>query len=158
MITLEVEPGVSRNAELWITDLPPPANPDHDKNQTNHSWSLFSQYSDRIVKAISTNEVILSEFVSKLRTERLISLAEKKTAERQSNVTIKNNMVMEALGKLIKTGRNSERMLKKILLILKTWDEALFEEMSSEMVTKMMQCYYTLFYVYNWIGTRTIPS
>ena len=150
--------GISRNAEIWITDLPPPANPDHDKNQTNHSWSLFSQYSDRIVKAISTNEVILSEFVSKLRTERLISLAEKKTAERQSNVTIKNNMVMEALGKLIKTGRNSERMLKKILLILKTWDEALFEEMSSEMVTKMMQCYYTLFYVYNWIGTRTIPS
>ena len=138
LITIEMGPGVSRNTELWITDLPPPANPDHDKNQTNHSWSLFSQYSDRIVKAISTNEVILSEFVSKLRTERLISLAEKKTAERQSNITIKSNMVMEALGKLIKTGRNSERMLKKILLILKTWDEALFEEMSSEMVTKMM--------------------
>ena len=140
-------PGVLRNTELWITDLPPPANPDHDKNQTNHSWSLFSQYSDRIVKAISTNEVILSEFVSKLRTERLISLAEKKTAERQSNITIKSNMVMEALGKLIKTGRNSERMLKKILLILKTWDEALFEEMSSEMVTKMMQCYYTFMFI-----------
>ena len=139
--------GISRNAELWITDLPPPANPDHDKNQTNHSWSLFSQYSDHIVKAISTNEVILSEFVSKLRTERLISLAEKKAAERQSNVTIKKNMVMEALGKLIKTGRNSERMLKKILLILKTWDEALFEEMSSEMVTKMMQCYYTFMFI-----------
>ena len=138
LITIEMGPGVSRNTELWITDLPPPANPDHDKNQTNHSWSLFSQYSDRIVKAISTNEVILSEFVSKLRTERLISLAEKKTAERQSNITIKSNMVMETLGKLIKTGRNSERMLKKILLILKTWDEALFEEMSSEMVTKMM--------------------
>ena len=138
LITIEMGPGISRNAELWITDLPPPANPDHDKNQTNHSWSLFSQYSDRIVKAISTNEVILSEFVSKLRTERLISLAEKKTAERQSNITIKSNMVMETLGKLIKTGRNSERMLKKILLILKTWDEALFEEMSSEMVTKMM--------------------
>ena len=136
LITLEVGPGVSRNAELWITDLPPPANPDHDKNQTNHSWSLFSQYSDRIVKAISTNEVILSEFVSKLRTEHLISLAEKKTAERQSNVTIKSNMVMEALGKLIKTGRNSERMLKKVLLILMTWEEALFEEMSSKMVTK----------------------
>ena len=147
LITLEVGPGVSRNAELWITDLPPPANPDHDKNQTNHSWSLFSQYSDRIVKAISTNEVILSEFVSKLRTEHLISLAEKKTAERQSNVTIKSNMVMEALGKLIKTGRNSERMLKKILLILKTWDEALFEEMSSEMVTKMMQCYDTFMFI-----------
>ena len=138
LITIEMGPGISRNAELWITDLPPPANPDHDKNQTNHSWSLFSQYSDRVVKAICTNEVILSEFVSKLRTERLISLAEKKTAERQSNVTIKSNTVMEALGKLIKTGRNSERMLKKILLILKTWDEALFEEMSSEMVTKMM--------------------
>ena len=147
LITIEMGPGISRNAELWITDLPPPANPDHDKNQTNHSWSLFSQYSDRVVKAISTNEVILSEFVSKLRTERLISLAEKKTAERQSNVTIKNNMVMEALGKLIKTGRNSERMLKKILLILKTWDEALFEEMSSEMVTKMMQCYYTFMFI-----------
>ena len=147
LITIEMGPGVSRNTELWITDLPPPANPDHDKNQTNHSWSLFSQYSDRIVKAISTNEVILSEFVSKLRTERLISLAEKKTAERQSNITIKSNMVMEALGKLIKTGRNSERMLKKILLILKTWDEALFEEMSSEMVTKMMQCYYTFMFI-----------
>ena len=147
LITIEVGSGISRNAELWITDLPPPANPDHDKNQTNHSWSLFNQYSDRVVKAISTNEVILSEFVSKLRTERLISLAEKKTAERQSNVTIKNNMVMEALGKLIKTGRNSERMLKKILLILKTWDEALFEEMSSEMVTKMMQCYDTFMFI-----------
>ena len=147
LITIEMGPGISRNAELWITDLPPPANPDHDKNQTNHSWSLFSQYSDRVVKAISTNEVILSEFVSKLRTEHLISLAEKKTAERQSNITIKSNMVMEALGKLIKTGRNSERMLKKILLILKTWDEALFEEMSSEMVTKMMQCYYTFMFI-----------
>ena len=147
LITIEMGPGILRDAELWITDLPPPANPDHNKNQTNHSWSLFSQYSDRIVKAISTNEVILSEFVSKLHTERLISLAEKKTAERQSNVTIKNNMVMEALGKLIKTGRNSERMLKKILLILKTWDEALFEEMSSEMVTKMMQCYYTFMFI-----------
>ena len=99
-------PGILRDAELWITDLPPPANPDHDKNQTNHSWSLFSQYSDRVVKAtcISTNEVILLEFASKLQTERLISLAEKKTAERQSNITIKSNMVMEALGKLIRQG------------------------------------------------------
>ena len=145
--------GILRDDELWIADLPsPPANPDHDKNQTNHSWSLFSQYSDRVVKAISTNEVILLEFVSKLRTERLISLAEKKTAERQSNITIKSNMVMEALGKRIntrmKTGRNFERILKKILLILKTWDEALFEEMSSEMVTKMMQCYYTCTFMF----------
>ena len=140
-------PGISRNTELWITDLPPPANPDHDKNQTNHSWSLFSQYSDRVVKAISTNEVILSEFVSKLRTERLISLAEKKTAERQSNVTIKNNMVMEALGKLIKTGRNSERMLKKILLILKVWDEFLLEENVKQNGNQQLQCYYTIMFI-----------
>ena len=102
-------PGILRDAELWITDLPPPANPDHDKNQTNHSWSLFGQYSDCVVKAMSTNEVILLEFASKLHTERLISLAEKKTAgkktaERQSNITIKSNMVMEALGKLIRQG------------------------------------------------------
>ena len=93
LITVEMGPGILRDAELWITDLPPPANPDHDKNQTNHSWSLFSQYSDRVFKAISTDEVFLSEFASELRTERLISLAEKKTAERQSDITVKSNMV-----------------------------------------------------------------
>ena len=90
LITIEMGPGILRDAELWITDLPPPANPDHDKNQTNHSWNLFS-------KAISTDEVFLSEFASKLCTECLISLAEKKTAERQSNITVKSNMVMEVL-------------------------------------------------------------
>ena len=57
----------------------------HDKNQTNHSWSLFRQYSDRVFKAISTDEVFLSEFASKLRTECLISLAEKR--QQKGNLT-----------------------------------------------------------------------
>lgn len=96
--------------------------------------TLFGKYIDRFRDAISMNETNCTDFITTLHTEQVINIAEKNIADRMSHLTLKTNMMLKAVRSLLEHGSNPDMKLRKVVLIAKKYDCALFEDITQDMV------------------------